>query len=880
MKSALGMRYLKIGLILLISLLSSGESLLATHNRAGEITYRQISELTYEVTVTTFTYQLSLADRPELDIEWGDNTISKTPRVIKMSLPNFYQKNVYVSTHTFPGPGVYRIVVQDPNRNQGVQNIPNSVNVVFSIQTILIVNPGLGLNSTPILLNPPYDKAALGYVFVHNPAAFDPDGDSISYKLTVCTREDGKPIENYSFPPATNSFAVNAVTGDLVWDTPADTGIYNVAIEIEEWRSGIKIGIVTRDMQIEVFRTSNRPPVNHIPANMCVEVGDTINFLFRSTDIDLDSISNSSTSGIFGFTDCPATLTKVSAVPGESVSRFYWVPCHGSVRQQPYDIIFKSEDRNAELRLVDIDNMKIKILGPAPELISTAPQGKNIEVVWTGFNDNSIAGYNIYRREGASTFAPDSCTNGIPGSTGFVKVGFAAGHLTGSFTDTGNGLGLQNGIEYTYRVVSLYSNGTESKASNELTSALVSGLPVIKRVTVTATDATAGSVYLEWKKPDSLDTIPALGPYEYIISRAPGLTSAYTQTGNILTADLNDTTYTDTPLNTAATGYTYKIELFNNEPGNRFLIGEAAIASTLYLSADPGDRKVHLQVRRNVPWINTRYDIFRLNNLTLNFDSIGTSNQLVYTDTGLDNGVTYCYKVRSTGGYSDPGLPQGLINFSEEICIAPFDNEPPCPPAINVTSECDSLYNTVTWTVTSDNCNSDIEGFNIFYKPGFDGAFSLVHTINNSSLRSYKHYPGEIVAGCYAVSAFDGNGNESSKSLTICVDSCNFYEIPNVFTPNGDGFNDKLVAKTSGLVEEIKLQIFNRNGQMVFSTSEPRINWDGTYKGSIVSPGVYFYQCDVFERRITGIEVFHINGFIHVITEKGAKVQTPELKKK
>ena len=46
--------------------------LMATHNRAGEITYRQLSELQYEVTITTFTYVLSLADRPTLEVEWGD----------------------------------------------------------------------------------------------------------------------------------------------------------------------------------------------------------------------------------------------------------------------------------------------------------------------------------------------------------------------------------------------------------------------------------------------------------------------------------------------------------------------------------------------------------------------------------------------------------------------------------------------------------------------------------------------------------------------------------------------------------------------------------------------------------------------------------------
>ncbi|HQG56981.1 MAG TPA: gliding motility-associated C-terminal domain-containing protein, partial [Bacteroidales bacterium] len=139
----------------------------------------------------------------------------------------------------------------------------------------------------------------------------------------------------------------------------------------------------------------------------------------------------------------------------------------------------------------------------------------------------------------------------------------------------------------------------------------------------------------------------------------------------------------------------------------------------------------------------------------------------------------------------------------------------------------------------------------------------------------YRHKPGEIVAGCYAVSAFDNNGNESQKSVMVCVDSCNFYEIPNVFTPNGDGINDWLVAKTSGLVEKVDFKLFNRNGQLIIRTDNPKIEWDGTYKGKIVSPGVYFYQCDVTERRITGLELFHLSGFVHVITEKGAKV-TPQ----
>jgi gliding motility-associated-like protein len=82
------------------------------------------------------------------------------------------------------------------------------------------------------------------------------------------------------------------------------------------------------------------------------------------------------------------------------------------------------------------------------------------------------------------------------------------------------------------------------------------------------------------------------------------------------------------------------------------------------------------------------------------------------------------------------------------------------------------------------------------------------------------------------------NGNESPLSEMICVDSCNFYEIPNVFTPNGDDVNDFLLAKTSVLVEKVEFRLFNRAGVLIFSTTEPRLNWDGTYKGKIVP-----YRC-------------------------------------
>ena len=859
-------------LILMIFCLSDA---FATHNRAGEITYVQLSDLTYEITITTFTYTLSAADRDRLTVDWGDNTTSVALRVSRTTLPNFYQKNVYKAVHTFPGPAVYRIVVQDPNRNAGVKNIPNSVNVIFSISTILTVNPSMGKNSTPVLLNPPYDKAALGYTFIHNPGAYDPDGDSLSYALTICTKEDGKPIENYTLPPATNSIWVNPVTGDLIWDAPSETGVFNVAMEIQEWRNGRKISVVVRDMQIEVYETNNKPPVNAPLKDYCIEVGDTIDFLFSATDPNNDNLTLSCSSGIFTLA-CPATFTKVDSVAGYASARFRWIPCHEAVRNQPYDVIFKSDDDNNDVKLSDISNMKIKVLGPSPNLLSAVPEGKSIKLNWANYGASAVAGFSIYRREGASTFVPDSCASGIPLSFGFTKIAYVSGSGAVTFSDDDGGQGLQNGVEYAYRIVAVYPNGTESKASNEIVSALVSGLPVMRNVSVRNTDFNEGSIFISWKKPEreQLDAIPANGPYEYIISRAVGTGGTnYTQIHSFITTDLNDTTYVDTLINTQTTGYIYRVELWNNEPGNRFLVGDPAYASSLYLSLEPGDKKARISLARNVPWINTRYDIFRWNEVSLSYDSIASTNQLNFIDRSLENDKEYCYLVRSIGEYMAEGFPKNLINFSEKQCVTPIDNELPCPPSINVDSQCDDLYNTITWNIDDPECFVDIAGYRIYYKRANEETLSLIMEINDPNVFTYRHYPGgESISGCYAVSAFKDSGNEGDKSEMVCVDLCNFYEIPNVFTPNGDGINDILIAKTTSMVEKVDFKLYNRTGLLIFSTDRPRLEWDGTYNGRVVSPGVYFYQCDVYEQRITGVEVFHLSGFVHVITERGARV--------
>jgi len=848
----------------------------ATHNRAGEITLTQLDELTYQINITTFTYTLSQADRDDLEVQWGDNTFSFAPRVEITRLPYYYQKNVYITQHTFPGPGVYEIVVQDPNRNDGVKNIPNSVNVIFSIKTTILINSDLGPNSTPILLNPPIDRAAYGQIFIHNPAAYDPDGDSLSYKLTICTELDGRPIEGYSLPPASDTLFINPYTGDLTWITPSDSGKFNIAIDVEEWRNGVKIGNIVRDMQIDVYNTDNHAPVQTDPGNYCIEAGNVLNVTIEATDEDNDSISQWATGGPFVVDVSPATYTvdEAATTIGYSRAHFEWRTDPAHVRNQYYTVVFKAEDSNFETPLVDIRNMNIKVLGPSPDMPILIPGSNTVTVTWPADTCLPVTGYQIYRKAGPAGYVPDSCFGGVPSETGFTLIGNTDDRLDTLFVDDNNGSGLSQGNEYCYMIVSVYPDGSLSFPSPENCTPLVEGTPSLMEVSV-IDHSTSGTMRVAWAKPKGLDTIPANGPYEYIIYRSDDLLgNNMAQVGSFNTADLNDTVWMDGTVNTEIYPWSYKVELYNDEPGNRFRIGEPESASSLHPDLKGEDNRILIRHGKNVPWINYDYTIYRLNQGTGTYDSIGFTTDDIYTDVGLTNGVEQCYRITSKGWRLLGGILYENTNFSHTACTTPVDTIPPCPPMLDGYSLCDSMYNHLSWSFTDSSCADDVVGYKLYYSPTFEESPQLIAEFNDPDDTLYNHYPENTLSGCYLVTAIDSFNNESEPSVRLCLDECSNYLLPNVFSPNGDGINDLYRPQRTSYVERVEMTIFNRWGTQVYYTEDPDINWDGKVNNSdrLVAPGVYYYICDVYEYRLTGIEVYTLTGFIYVFSGEDNEV--------
>ncbi|MCK9498759.1 MAG: gliding motility-associated C-terminal domain-containing protein, partial [Bacteroidales bacterium] len=777
-------------------------------------------------------------------------------------LPDYYKRNKYVGTHTYPGPGIYQIVVEDPNRNLGVNNIPNSVNTMFSISTTMMINPNIGTNNTPILTQPPVDKAAVGQIFIHNPGAFDPDGDSLSYKLTTCRAENGEPIEGYTLPQASSSISVNEITGDLVWDTPVLPGIYNIAMLIEEWRNGMKIGSIIRDMQIEVYQTNNKAPVISSNMKMCIQADSLLKHTITASDPNNDIIKLTANGAPFVLENSAATFTQTVSNPGYAEAEFIWQTQCDFIRKQAYTLNVKAEDNNSPISLVDIANISISIVGPPVKDLTAIASTNNIELNWNiNYCPNAI-GYNIYRKIGSTGFVPIHCQIGVPESLGYSKIAFNQGYNSNSFKD----INASQGHEYCYLVTAVFEDGVEGYASEEVCASLIRGIPTITNVSVLETDKEQGEIYIAWAKPTEIEIGQAPGPYQYILYRSEG----YYGENLVEIAefnDINDTIFYDSLLNTKQNPYSYKVEFYNNQTENRFLIGSPHIASSMFLEIEQMENALKLNLNKSVPWINKSYTIYKYFEDTNSYDSIANSNKNTYIDKGLINGKEYCYYIKSTGSYSIDGIINPIINLSQINCAEAIDTTPPCPPILKVTSFCDSVYNKLNWHL-ADTCNEDVMFYKIFYSPSLDGNFSIINQAK-AELREFLHFPEITMAGCYYMTAVDSFNNESPFSNKVCVDDCSYYELPNVFTPNNDGINDFFrPLEPYYFVEKIDIQIYNRWGQLMYETEDPDINWDGrNFKnGKLVSDGVYFYNCDVYEYRLTGLEIRHLNGFVHVFS--------------
>ncbi len=903
----------------------------ATHNRAGYISYTWAGGNTYNFTITTYTNinpLQSTVDFCQLVLHFGDGDTMVANRINGVDpssqcyplgqgvviVPNTTKLNVYTCSHTYNGPGTYWITMSNPNRNSNIDNIPNSVDIDFFIRCMLVIDPSLGTghHDSPVLLNPPIDNGCLNQCFYYNPGAYSPDGDSLAYKLVPCLESGGpggigENIPGWSNPPVTagGTYSLSPYNGDFEWCKVAPPTVlqhippliseYNIAMIVEEWNQGFLVGEVELDMQIDIYDCNNTPPV-FLPLNdTCVVAGTKLSFPVTAYATN-DNVDLSGVGGPLSvFVKDSAIFPNSGYTYQTAKSTFSWNTECSHIREQPYLVTFKAINQDINhgnlpaIPLASYKTINISVVAPPVQNVKAVPSGSSMNITWTPsscmFRQNDPY-YNIYRKDTCANWQHAPCQTGVPPVSGYTYLDSTNSN---HFTDTNKGIGLVRGVDYSYIIVAVYPDGSQSYASTQSCAHLVRDVPIITNVDVIQTDSKSGQIRIRWIKPlaDSadLDTTKYHGPYQYTLLRDSG----FGLPGKIITTFSSpyfaylakDTSYLDTLLNTAGTPYNYRIDFYAN--GDSLIIGSTDNASSVFLSISPAlpGNILNLSWQEQVPWINTNYVIYRQNSVTQLYDPIGHTSLQTYSDSNLVNTHSYCYLVKSIGAYSDTSIPRPLINHSETKCAAPQDKQAPCPPVLNVTANCTKYVDSLVWTDPDNmNCGThDVTAYRVYFTPFEDQPLHILYdTKNRKPIQPYQTQDTTYiadslisVAGCYAVTAIDSFGNESVYSNRICVDNCPVYSLPNVFSPNGDGENDYFKPFPYKFVKDIDLQVYDRWGVLVFRTSDPDIHWDGQNMTSKqpVTDGTYFYVCVVNEIHYEGIVPRVLKGFIQIIQNKG-----------
>jgi len=876
----------------------AAKNIFPSHNRAGEITYKLLFGYTYEIIVTTYTNTNNTnADRCYDTVYFGDGTSEALPRINGVlanlcgnaigdgvMIAQFIKLNIYKTTHTFPGPSCYTITMGDPNRNAGVLNMSQSQDQPFFIVSELCIGTFLGGNSSPILTNPPIDDACVGHCFIHNAGAYDIDGDSLSYELTNCLAGLGQVVFGFSFPAG---ITIDPLSGDFKWCNPTVIGMYNFAFIIKEWRKdadGVyhEVGYVERDMQVTVGACTNNEPAIQQLNDTCIVAGTTLIDSVYAADPDVGQfIDFHMYGGPFNVSSSPAFYGSSDSI-STAKAWFFWSTNCSHVRLQPYMITVKAEDNDPQLSLVDFQTFFVTVVAPPPTNLIVVPSGTSMQLTWNnspckGSSGNYIYKYLIYRIDTCLNWTHGPCETGVPVTSGYTLIGYSNGLNDTTFIDTNNGLGLTHGTDYSYIVVGLFGDGSQSYSSIPACNHLLKDVPIITNVDVVTTDAAIGKIFVAWVKPvvtfgdpDRLDTILNPGPYEFRLMQHNNFTGIFSQVFSVTKqyfaqfVSINDTSFTDSNLNSNNNSYTYRLDFYCNG----VLKGTTQTATSIFLNATALDNKIKLNWTYVVPWTNYFFYVYKETLPGSGFWNVIDSTILNnYTDSNLVNGITYCYKVLAYGQYSDPGIIRPLKNWSQEICAQPTDKEAPCQPTINLTADCNFSEVKLTWLNPNNYCSDDAIKYNIYYKAILSDPFVLIDSFNLITDTVYVYDGVFSIAGCFAVTAIDSFGNESPIITSACTDNCPEYELPNIFTPNGDSINDNFIPIKNKFIKDIDLKIYDRWGLLVFETTDPKINWDAKNqqsKNTCVN-GIYYFICDVNELYLAGIKTRTLKGWVQII---------------
>lgn len=902
----------------------------ASHNLAGQITTTYKGTNKYELLLTTYTDPapaqvdrcfaaleiwnasgVKIAEIADIPRENGVLEPTCTVANAHLGVPIYQtvKENIYRSNYTFPGPGKYLIRYFDPTRRADVKNITNPGDINFYIETeLFITNPLVGTNSSPVLLNRPLDEACVGKIWTHNPGGYDPDGDSLVYQLVPSQQYDSDngpfspiPATGYLFPDnptfGNSSLSIDSHTGVMTWITPQSIGVYNIAYTVTEYRNGVPLGHVLRDMVIIVKSCPNNPPVIETITDTCVSANDTLLFQFLTYDPDsIDSVylalnnANIGNNGPFAVIN-PAVITLSNPVASGLPVGIYsdtikgnveWITICDNIRKNPYQVDFYAHDNYlyygspGNSMLSAHKALSIKVIPPPLTTLTATKAPNQITLNWAASACNNAVGYRIYRKLGNSNFTQDTiCCDMSPSESGFQLIHYQEGWANTSYQDSLEGITDLFADAICYVVTAMFGSAitpnVESCATNTACVALEADTLYLTQASVLQTNATTGEIAIEWSKPDRIDAFYT-APFVYKLYR--GNNNQY-PVAEIATQNIDDTTFTDSNLNTEIRGYNYRVEVYDVLGTLVYTGGKGEnISSSIYLTVTNGQGFMDIDWKAYPSWVNTQFELYRSENagaysLVATIPAAGATHY-TYQDTGLNPDIRYCYYVKSIGSHNEAGIKSPIFNDSNTDCAFPRNDAPPCNPLVNVSGNCYDYKHTITISKQNDNCDDFVATLSLLYAVDFDGPYvpiaNLPYNFTNDTtfVLDYSTSP-QYFAGCYSVTSTNIYGVTSELMQPICVDYCPDLQLPNVFSPNGDNENDFFSPISVRSIILKNIHIYDRWGALVHKndTDIERL-WNGKIdrNNKDAAVGVYYYIIEYEEQKLAGNEAKIAKGWI------------------
>ena len=265
---------------------------------------------------------------------------------------------------TFPGNGYYMIKWSDCCRNGAIINMSNPLSENMTFLTYINVDSA-NPNSSPTFLTPPVSYLPADTLWQYNPLPFDPDGDSLVWHLSVPLSAGAtvpavvlgyENLSDTTYSNATGLFSIDSITGQISWNAKM-AGNFVASFAIEEYRNGVLVGAMSRDMQFVVIPDTNNAMPNisnmqSLPTNnmgypyIKIAPGQNYQVSLLASDPDVNDVVSLEAFGeSFGLITAPSLFSYISTGNGNEIEgTFSWTPDMSQVRPNPYLVVLRTSD--------------------------------------------------------------------------------------------------------------------------------------------------------------------------------------------------------------------------------------------------------------------------------------------------------------------------------------------------------------------------------------------------------------------------------------------------------------------------------------------------------------------------------------------------------